>query len=363
MKVSDFLDVLGNYLQEDYSTSPVWTQAECFGYLKQVVRVFCDLTGIVDRNEIRLINGTTGEADVPKDFNSVYFTQHELRYLDIVDMNELDFVSGTWLGGTTGTPKASSVIGSGDGAVIRYVPVPTSVYDGGPSASPTAGLTLAVGGVYWVVTCAHGVPITTVGAGPATTPVIAGPSTFWDLTVSATGELLTAASTATTADSISLVDATSGSNDWLLLCTDAGVLYTQSVYTNYGIAVAAALDFADYQDFDSEYGVIVDAYATASTTSPTNLARLDSSIGVSLFARTSSETGMVWYKGSLDELSGMYSEVWLNDGFISVLVHGVMSLAFGHDGDGRDLDKAKLMGTIFTAECQAIKAGFQTRWA
>ena len=36
MKVEDFLTDLGDVLQEDYVTNPVWTKAEVFGYVQQV---------------------------------------------------------------------------------------------------------------------------------------------------------------------------------------------------------------------------------------------------------------------------------------------------------------------------------------
>jgi len=369
MLVNDLLTDIGQYLQEDYSTSPVWTKAEVFGYLKQVVSMFCQLTQLVDKNQIRLINATSGEADVPKDFETLYFAQHELTHLDIVDLQELDFVSDTWAKGTTGTPGAVSVIGSGDNAAVRFTPVPSSVWDGGSTASPTAGLVLYDGSAYWAVSCNHGVIGTAGGIAPAATPVLAGPSTYWDLTVSNVGLLITTASSSTSADDVALADASGGSNTWLLTCTDAGALRTSTVYTNYGIGVAVDLDYGTLQDFDAggsaseNYGVIVDAYATASATTPANIVRLDSSIGVSLYANTSSEAGMLWYKGRLPELAGYDSELWLSDGFVPIVLHGVLALAFAHDGDGRDLEKAKLMQAIFMSECTAVKEIFQARWA
>ena len=363
MKVDDFLTTVGSYLQEDFTTSPVWTKTEVFGYLKQVIRVFCDLTKLVDKNEIRLINATTGEADMPKDFDSLYFAQHELKHLDVVTLDELDFVSDTWAKGTTGTPGAVSLIGSGTNAVVRYVPVPTSVWDGGSSASPVAGLLLDDGVAIWTVTCDHGLVSTTVSAGVGATPVLAGPTTYWDLTINTLGELITTASASTTADDVSLVDTSGGANDWMLVCTDGGALRTYTVYTNYGIGVAADLDYGSLQDFDTEYGVVVDAYAQASATTPANAARLNTSIGTSLYANTSTETGMVWYKGTLSELGGYGSEIWLSEGFIPILLHGVLSAAYNHDGDGRDVQKAKLMQAVFLSECQSTKEIFQTRWA
>jgi hypothetical protein len=364
MKVEDFVDYVGEYLQEDFSVSPVWSKTEIIGYLQQVMEMFGDLTGLVDKNEIRLIDETTGEAEVPRDFHKGYFAQHELRYMDTVQLGELDFVSGGWLSGNKGTPRAVSLIGSGGESVVRYVPVPSSVWDGGYEATPVEGVTLqASGGGKWYVSSIRGVIETTAVGSAATTAVIPGPSSYWDLKVDDSGVLYTEASASTTASNIALRDTVDYRNQWWLLATDEGVLYCYPVYTNYGLAVGGLKDYVEWVDFNQEYGIIVDAYAAGGSESLEDIIRLDSSRGVSLYAQTSTGTGMVWYKGSLPEVVGLESVLWLNDGFVPVVVHGVLSLAFNHDGDGRDLAKARLLGMIFTAECQAIKESFQTRWA
>ena len=364
MKVSDFIDILGEYLQEDYTTSPIWTKDEMLKYIRQGVKVFSGLTGLVDKNEIRLINATSGEIDMPGDFNELYFIQHEKSSVDVVELQDLDFVSGTWSANGTGSPMAVSVIGSGDNAVAKYVPVPSSVWDGGSSISVTPGLRLDSGVNLWDVTATNGVIVTTsVGGGATTAPVIAGPSTYWDLTITLAGVLETSSSASTTADNIALLDSTSTSLAWLLFCTDSGDLYTTLMMTNYGIATGAIVDNAFLQDFDSEYGIIVDAYAQGSATSPDYVVRLDDVLGVSLFARTTDETGMVWYKGSLRDVNNVLSDLWINPVYVPILAHGVLGLAFGHDGDGRDLAKAKLLNAIFTMECATIKESFKRRWA
>jgi len=365
MRVNEFLDIAGNYLQEDFSTSPVWTKDELLGCVRQVYRQFCVLTGLVDKTEIRLINGTTGEADVPKDFESLYFAQHEQRHLDIVKLDELDFVSGTWLGGTTGTPNAVSVIGSGDNAAVRYVPVPSSVWAGGSDSTlDMTAVYLTGGGNQYLVDVVDGILRTTLAVGADNYPVIASPSgNRFMLLVTTNGELHTFAMPVGTAvDYVGLTDASSDLI-WELTCTDSGELVTTPEYAHIGLATAALIDNATYQDFDTEYGIVVDMYADGSTTSPAYVGRVNSSRGLSLYAYTSDEAGMLWYKGALPELGSLYSELKLSSGFLPVILHGVLSLAYAHNGDGRDPQKAELLSQVFIAECEAIKRGFEFRWA
>lgn len=369
MKVDDFLTDIGDILQEDYTTSPVWTKAEVFGYIKQALKMFCQMTQLFDKSENILVNGTTGEAPVPEDYEHSYFIQFNQLMQDAVSLNDLDFVQDGWLSGTSGTPKAASILGSGSGSAIRFAPVPSSVYDGGPTATPTAGLVISDGGSNWTVTCNHGILVTTAGGVTPTTPVIEGPSTYWDLTISNVGILATTASTSTTPDDISLVDSLGGSNDWLVRCTDTGVIYTETVYTNYGIGVAAMLDYGDYQDFNSgggvvsaNYGIIVDAYADSLTTTPSSMIKVNGPVGLSLFCRTNTEAATVWYKGSHRDLGSYYHEIWLYGGLFPILKHGVLALAYAQDGDGRDDQKAELFKNIFFAECTSIRGIFESRW-
>ena len=70
----------------------------------------------------------------------------------------------------------------------------------------------------------------------------------------------------------------------------------------------------------------------------------------------------MWYKGSHRDLGGYYSDIWLSGGFMPVLKHGVLALAFGHDGDGKDTEKAELFKNIFFAECTSIRGIFESRW-
>jgi hypothetical protein len=366
MKVDDLLDIAGDYLQEDYVTSPVWTKAQLLECVRQVYRQFCALTGLVDRSEIRLISGTTGEADVPKDFESLYFAQYEQTHLDIAELDELDFVSGTWLGGTTGTPKAVSVIGSGDNAVVRYVPVPSGVWDGGSDHTlTTTDLYIAYDPTHrYLVRTSSGVIQTVLsGAGVSVVPIIAGPSTFWEVSINVDGVLLTTAIGSGSGFYYGLSDVNASSMYWELSCTDNGELVTTPEYAHIGLATSALVDNATYQDFDSEYGIIVDMYADGATASPAYVGRINSYRGLSLYAYTSDEAGMLWYKGSLPELGSVHGELVLSEGFIPVVLHGVLSMAYGLNGDGQDLQKAGLLSKVFVAECEAIRRGFEFRWA
>jgi hypothetical protein len=369
MKVDDLLDIAGDYLQEDYVTSPVWTKAQLLECVRQVYRQFCALTGLVDRSEIRLISGTTGEADVPKDFESLYFAQYEQTHLDIAELDELDFVSGTWLGGTTGTPKAVSVIGSGDNAVVRYVPVPSGVWDGG-----TASADLDKTVTYMRASTAHRFQVWANNGVLYLEPVawaspygelyirVPGVGNSWEVRLTSDGELYTNITTEATSN-IAFPDGDVSGVYWSVSCTADGELVTSPENSIYGLGVGAMIDSNIWQDFDSEYGVVVDMYADGAATSPDYVGRMNSYRGLSLYAYTSDDTGMLWYKGSLPELGSVHGELVLSEGFIPVVLHGVLSMAYGLNGDGQDLHKAGLLSKVFVAECEAIRRGFEFRWA
>lgn len=369
MKVNDLLTDIGSVLQEDYTTSPVWTKAEVFGHLRQTLREFCALTQIVDKCEVRLVNGTTGEADVPTDFDNLYFTQFNELAVDIVNLGDLDFVSGTWSLGTTGVPLASTIMGSGDSAVVRYIPVPTTVETAGSAPPVAAPLILDSGAGSWEVTCASGILITNASAGGVASIVLAGPATYWDLTINAAGVLSATASASVVPTTLNLQDVGGGSLVWSITISDLGVLTSTAAYGYYGLAVSALLNDTDYQDFiagggaSAEYGVVVDGYAYGSATTPTNVLRLNSSIGTTMYALTAANSSMLWYKGTVRDLVTYDSEVWLSDGLIPILKHGTLALAYASDGDGQDLNKAKLLRAVFLAECNSIKQMFQSRLA
>ena len=366
MQVNDFLVIVGNYLQEDFVNSPVWTKVELLGYTKQIYRIFCQLTGLIDKTEIRLINATTGEADVPKDFEHLWFAQFEQRNLDITELDELDFVFSTWASGAPGTPDAVTVIGSGDNAVARYVPRPSSVWDGGSSHTlVTPDLFMTGGGNQYLVYTFVGVLVSTLATGADFYPVLVSPGgNKYRLAITIDGCVGTVAvASGTPSMYLGLPDAYSPSSYWEVTVSDEGVLTTTPQYLDYGIELAALVDNSMYQDFNSEYGVIVDMYADESITSPAYTGRVNTSRGISLYAHTSDESGMIWYRGSLPELGSQYSELLLSDAFIPVILHGVLSLAYSHNSDGRDVQKSKLLNQVFRAECEAIRRSFQYRWA
>ena len=126
----------------------------------------------------------------------------------------------------------------------------------------------------------------------------------------------------------------------------------------YGLIVAAALAGTS-QTFNQEYGIVVDAYATGVSTTPSDVIRLDAPRGTSLHNLTADESAMLWYKGTLDDTPTEQSELWLNDVFVTVLKRKVLSLCYNHDYSGRDVAKSKLLDMIFKSECAAIKRMFQ----
>jgi len=49
-------------------------------------------------------------------------------------------------------------------------------------------------------------------------------------------------------------------------------------------------------------------------------------------------------------------------GFMAVIVHGILAHAFGHDGDGKDLMKSRMLMQVFEMECKSIRDIFQGRF-
>jgi len=362
MRVNDFLTDLGDMLQEDYVTSPVWTKAEVFGYVRQTLKTFCQLTQLIDRHENRLVNGTDGGVSMPEDFDQLYMVQFSQLMKDIVTVEEFDFAQDGWLSDVKGVPMASTVVGSGGSATVGFAPVPSSVYDGGVSPGTTLTVRLDSGTDEWLLTVTAGVLSTAISAGAASTLVIAGPSTYWDLGITVAGQLTLTASASTSADTVILQDAGSTHLHWEVESSDSGELITGASGGQYGLGVAAILDTTTYQDFDQEYGIIVDAYADSVSSTPADVVKVNSPVGVSLVGRSGDEAATVWYKGSHRDLGSYYNDIWLSDGLMPVLKHGVLALAFGHDGDGRDVEKAELMKNIFFAECTSIRGIFESRW-
>lgn len=367
MQVSTFVSDLGTILGEDFTHAVIWTKAELVGYLRDVLRVFGSITRLVDRRRIRAVDGTTGEATVPDDYSSAFFLQFGLRQVDTVTLRDLDFVTATWPINTTGTtPYAATTIGTGPETVIRLTPVPTTI-QGAFGTNVITTLKLADSGAnIWSVGTASGALTTTASTGTGLSVVIGAPTTYWDLGVSLAGELtLTVNLTATSADLIYLSDATT-SIIYSVEATDVGELDTLNI--TYGRAVAFVLDDT-YQTFtfgvaagtDVNYGIIVDVRATGVSTTPSTTARRDSPRGKIIYDRTGASSAMVWYRGLPDDIVNLNAELYIDDAFIPILKHGVLSLAYGRDGAGRDTAKAKLLWSLFTAECGTLRTIFGKR--
>lgn len=271
MKVSTFIDNIGEFLQEDFTYAPLWTKEELLGNLRQAINEFNEKTSIVDKNTIAPVDGTTGELTVASDFSLAYYVCFNNINVDLVQLGDLDFVEADWLIGTTGTaPTSATLFGSGKTAKLRFTPVPSSV-----------------------------------------------------------------ASRATS--------------------------------TNYGLVTAASFSGVS-QTFvfganstDENYGVIVDATTTGVLVTPAATAKMNQSHGVSLFTDSTDLSASYWYKGGIPNVDSMHGEIYLGSCFIPVLEHRVLSLAFNHDDDGRDIQKAQLLEKVFEVECASVKNIFQKR--
>uniref|UniRef100_A0A6M3IGK1 Uncharacterized protein n=1 Tax=viral metagenome TaxID=1070528 RepID=A0A6M3IGK1_9ZZZZ len=361
MNVSTFVNHVADILQEDFTYAPQWTKASLLSITRQALREFSERTLLDDKNIIRMVNATTGESDMPEDFISAYYLMFSQSMTDIVQLGELDFVSGSWLVGTTGIPRAATEIGSGDDTVVRFVPVPTSV------SAATAGVSAYEeiqdsGGDRWEITFLAGVVLTTEVAGtttsvPSSITVWGDSSTYWELTIGTDGVLTTTTTGVASKDTHIVEDSTSGEL-WELYTDSNGVL--DPTWRMGGLAVRFDIDGTD-QDFSSEYGVIVDAYVGTPSTSTDTTIYVNRPTGVSLFARTSEEAAYVWYKGQVEDVLTLHSELWINDCMVPVLLHGVLGMAYAQEGDGQDLDKSELLRQVFVSECESLKRIFQRR--
>uniref|UniRef100_A0A6M3J4R9 Uncharacterized protein n=1 Tax=viral metagenome TaxID=1070528 RepID=A0A6M3J4R9_9ZZZZ len=365
MKVNDLLDDISDILQEDFTYAPLWTKLELLGYLRQTVKEFCQLTLIADDNQIRLVDAASGELDVPSNFHSGYYLLFNQYMKDIVEIGDLDFISSSWSIGTTGTtPRAATLFGSGAQTRIRLVPVPTSATGAFQDDVITSLYLEDSASVTWAVTITNGTLVTTAGAGTASTPVLKGPSTLWDLSISTTGVLITTASSSTTHDTVYLSDTVTNVT-YSIECTDLGILDPDNIL--YGLIIKADVS-GTTQTFNVganssnvEYGIVVDMYATGVSTTPSVVGRVNRPIGVGNYARTSDNSAMIWYKSVIQDIENLESELFLSDGLLPIIKHGILAKAYGTDNDGRDDDKAKLMREIFITECNYIKTLFQRR--
>jgi hypothetical protein len=70
---------------------------------------------------------------------------------------------------------------------------------------------------------------------------------------------------------------------------------------------------------------------------------------------------MIWYKGHLEDIAGLYGDLQVRDAFVPIIKHGVLARAFNQEGAGRDVDKAKMLDAIFASECDAVKSIYERK--
>ena len=365
MKVDDLLNDIGDLLQEDFLYASLWSKSELLGYLRQTIREFSARTKIIDRHAIRLVSSTTGEASVPDDFSQAYYVRFGGSHVDVVAPNELDFADDDWgVAGTGSSPLGCTVYGAGAQAKIRFAPVPSNA-DYGTGGGSVAFLRLSSpDGTVWNVSISDGELVATGSTGTTTAPVITSRTKYWDLSINNDGELGTALSASTSDTVIYLIDTTTG-DVWWLKANDDGELSPSR--QGYGKITWVKLDGA-YQEFgtgmsstSSWYGTIADCYATGVSVAPAATVVRTKPLGAIAHARCANQAADVWYKGYLDDVPTLESELLLADPFLAVVKRGVLAKALSREGDGQDLDKAKLLNSLFAAECEAIKSIFGGR--
>lgn len=358
MNVNSFISDLGDLLSEDFTYAPMWTKDELLGYTRKVLRRFSELTALVDNDSFRAVDATHGEANVPVEFEDTYYVLYDKAHIDLVQLGELDFVEGNWIADATGTtPHAATVYGSGQNATLRVIPVPSTAA-GAFGYTTLTGVTLMdAGSVYWQLSIdTNGVlSATSYATGTTTSATLVGPTTYWDMSVSIAGVITTALSASTSGDAIILTD--TGGVEWEVTSSDLGVAQTDNFF---GEAVRIDMDSV-MQDFSSNYGAVVDAYAQAATSTPSAIARMSGPYGETIYHRASKDTLHVWYKARMEDVANFDSEIYLSDAFIPVLQHGVLAMAYNHDGSGRDSKKATVLDAIFKLECESIRRMFQRK--
>jgi len=362
VKVNDFIDDIGDVLQEDFVRSPLWTRTQLLGYVRQMLYEMSVRTMLVDRTRINLVDGSTGEFTAPSDFQSGYYLQFNRAMVDLVKYGDLEYSSQTWaLNGTGATPTAATVFGGGETATIRMVPVPSTV-TGAFASGTVSTLTLAdSGGTVWTVTCNGGRLVTTVGGSSGLSIVLRGATTQWTLGIDTLGQLVTTVNVGGTVSTVYLTD-TSTSEPMDVYTNDSGEIVTKTlaygIITQLLLGTTAQTLTTGTNSTSAEYGVVVDLYATGVSTTPEHVARLDGPVGEIVVTRTSDYSAELWYKAHMVDVLTVESELWLSTPFLAMLKHGVLSLAFAHNGDGQDMMKANLLRKLFDSECEAIKRMF-----
>lgn len=225
MKATDFIDDIGELLGEDFTYSPLWTKAGLLKDLQVVWGLFGELTMLVDRCRVCLLDYTTGEVTLPEDFGQLYFGQYSQEFLDIVDLNETEFLSETWMADGTGTPQGITVWGVGDRAKARMIPVPSTIEVPGGGGTGVVSVLLDDGAAIWTVTCSEGVLVSTLaGVTASTVPVVYGYGLYWDLGIDTDGVLTLTASSSSTVSNLVLTDIALDGREWAVTAEVGGVL-------------------------------------------------------------------------------------------------------------------------------------------
>jgi hypothetical protein len=366
MKATELIDEVGELLGEDFSNNPLWSKVELLKDLKVIVQLFGELTLLVDRCSVRLLDYNTGEMTLPGDFGQMYFGQYSQDFLDVVDLGETEFLDTLWAAQGKEVPQGITTWGIGGDAKGKVIPVPTTIEVPAGSGSAVASIGVADSGAgVWTVVCTNGVLVTSSGGSASAVQVVEGFGNYWDLGVSTSGELTLTASSSTTSSDLVLEDTILGGINWSITAGLGGVLVSDLAQGGPGVLTGLIVSEGGvdtYQDFNSDYGILVDAYATGVSVSPEHVVKVSSDYGFTLYGSQYLGEGTVWYKGLPQDVHDLFSEVVISDGLLPIIKHGVLARALAKDGDGQDLDKSKFLANVFLSECGAIKDTFGKRW-
>ena len=365
MKANELVENIGTLLGEDFTNNPLWSEEELFKDLQVVLSLFGELTMLVDRCRVCLVDYVTGEMTLPLDLGQVYLGQYSQELMDIVDLGESEFLEETWGKDTTGSPKGMVVWGLGGEGVGRFIPVPSTIEvpAGGGSGVSEIELASPDTSVWKVTVGTDGVLSTSAGTTADPTQVIEGYGSYWDLSIDNSGVLTLSSSSSTTSSDLVLVD--SGGVSWAVGAGLGGVLVTDLSQIGAGLLTGIIItkDGVDtYQDGNSDYGILVDIYSDGVSTTPDHVAKMERDYGFVQFCGQYTGQGTVWYKGLPQELYSLYNEVVVSDGLLPIIMHGVLSRALAKEGDGQDLEKSRLLSGVFVSECAAIRDTFGKRW-
>ncbi|MCP4666292.1 MAG: hypothetical protein GY849_07985 [Deltaproteobacteria bacterium] len=366
MKAIELIEEIGELLGEDFTYSPLWSKDELLSDLIVVVRMFGELTLLVDRCRVCLLDYTTGEITLPDDFGQLFFGQYSQEFLDIVDLNETEFLNEAWLADGTGSPQGITVWGSGDNVKARVIPVPTTIEVPGGGGTGVDSVLIDDGGSIWTVTCSEGVLISTLaGVTASAVQVIYGFGSYWDLGINTSGVLTLTASSSTTDSNLVLTDIAGDGREWAISAGLGGVLETDLGQWGPGLCTGIIVSESGvdtYQTGNSDYGILVDLYADGVSVSPEHVGKMSEDYGFVQYGDQYLGEGTMWYKGLPRRVDSLYSEVVISKGLLPVIKHGVLARAFSKDGDGQDLEKSNLLGKVFLSECESLKNTFGKRW-